>query len=758
MSRVCLMMSMIVAIVAMGCGGSSQSPDSGLTGQQCLPNAACLACIEQNCNNEATTAFGGGYVNSQFNGGRCPNLMACGCANNGNGNGSGNGNGGGGMDVCVQQSGSSCVAAFTAVTSCLDAVPCGIVCTGSNNGGNGSGGAPGVTGTVSNNPSMGGAGGNVVISHGGTGGATGQQCLPTTACLTFIEQNCNNAAVVAFGPGYVNSQFSGGVCPNLVACSCTTNGNGNGGMDACAQQSGAACEAAFTTLTNCIDATPYGTVCTGSNSGGSGGSNVLTVSGSTMNFGNTELGLTPSQALGSQLCVAVTGPNASTVVPQVLNDTSCATGLNLSTSCAFSVQPLYCLTPDSCNVCVTFAPNTGGMAIATLSITSILPGVLPLTVVLTGVGDSAGTGTGTGGTSGTGGRVVDSGVGGAGGSVVIGTGGVVGIVGTGGSVVIGTGGTGGIGGTGGTGGQVTGSGVVAFTNGKASGAMTGWGWVSLGPNDVVIDPTCNGAPVTSGLVCVPTWNWNSATALCMSGIIPALPATPAKSDYDANWGAEIGVSSVLQNDPVTNLPVSGIGTVYSSVALAVSGAPLTGLRVSLHRHGDPSSVTYCSVYRSGQIPLTSFNTACWDNSGLFLTVADAPLIDLVMLMVPSTQQAIAVTNLCITGIIFGGIVGVDAGIGTGGTTGSTTGQPCSPSVTCLSCVKQNCDNEAVVVFGSGYMNVQYGGGLCPNRLACSCKENTDPICTQPGSSSCVAAGAVLDNCITASPCNALCKG
>lgn len=732
MSRACLM---IVAIVVVGCGGSTKSPDSGNTTgtveNQCLPTAACLSCIEQNCNGAATMAFGGGYVNSMFNGGQCPNLMTCGCSS-GNNNGSGNGV----MDACARQSTLSCQTAFTALTSCLNAIPCGITCTGSkngDNGNNGSGGAPGVTGTVTSNPpsmggsftsstfsSRGGAGGSVGVGTGGAGGATGQSCYPNTTCLSCIEQNCNSAATVTFGSGYANGLFNGGLCPTIMACSCSSgNGNGNGAMDACVQNSSSDCQAAFKVLTTCMDATSCTTTCEGTNSppssGGNGGSNALTVNGNTMNFGDTD------QTFGSQKCVVVTGPNASTIVPQVLNDTSCATGLNLSIGCAaFSVQPLTCWTPDLCNVCVNFLPNKVGPVTATLSIAS------GLTVALSGVGTA--------------------------GSSFIGTGGAVGIVGTGGSVVIGTGGTGG------TGGQATGSGTVAFTNGKASGAMTGWGWVSLGPNDVVTDPTCNGAAVTSGLDCVPTWNWNSATALCMSGIIPALPATPAKSDYDANWGAEIGVSSVLQNDPVTNFPVSGIGTAYSSVALAASGAPLTGLRVSLHLHGYPSSVTYCSVYRSGQIPLTSFNTACWDNSGVFLIAADAPLIDLVMLMVPSTQQAIAITNLCITGIIFGGIVGVDAGIGTGGTTGSTTGQPCSPSVTCLSCVKQNCDNEAVVVFGSGYMNVQYGGGLCPNRLACSCKENTDPICTQPGSSSCVAAGAVLDNCITASPCNALCKG
>jgi hypothetical protein len=206
-----------------------------------------------------------------------------------------------------------------------------------------------------------------------------------------------------------------------MACSCANNGNGNGngGMDTCVQQSTLSCQTAYTAVTNCIDAVPCGTACTGNNS-----SNGLTANGNTINFGNTGVGSAPSR------CMTVTGPNASTILgsatlPQVLNDTSCAAG------CAFSAQPLYCSTSDSCDVCVIFAPNKVGAATATLSITS------GLTVALSGVG-TASSNTGTGGTSGTGGSVVNP-IGGAGG-VVINTGGTGGIS-TGGT------GTGGIGGT-----------------------------------------------------------------------------------------------------------------------------------------------------------------------------------------------------------------------------------------------------------------------------------------------------------------------
>ena len=113
--------------------------------------------------------------------------------------------------------------------------------------------------------------------------------------------------------------------------------------------------------------------------------------------------------------MVVTGPNASIIIPQILNDTSCAAG-----GCAFSTQPPYCETQDSCNVCVTFAPNRVGAATATLSIAS------GLTVALSGVGTAGGTTivTGAGGNIGTGGSVGSGGSAGTSGSP--GTGGATG--------------------------------------------------------------------------------------------------------------------------------------------------------------------------------------------------------------------------------------------------------------------------------------------------------------------------------------------
>jgi hypothetical protein len=197
---------------------------------------------------------------------------------------------------------------------------------------------------------------------------------------------------------------------------------------------------------------------------------------------------------------------------------------------------------------------------------------------------------------------------------------------------------------------------VTFSAGQAQGALTGYGWVAMGPvGDSVSSPTCDRSsagggktdPITGVAVtgaCNTQTNWDSTTALCMTGSIVALPATPTKTDYSNNWGLEIGVNA-------NSDAVSTIGVAHTSINVGVTGAP-TGLRVNIHRKGDPDTTPYCASYTGSAIPLSSFNTACWDNSGTPFTAADAPNIDKVMIQVPSSGTAITVTELCMTGITF----------------------------------------------------------------------------------------------------------
>lgn len=197
---------------------------------------------------------------------------------------------------------------------------------------------------------------------------------------------------------------------------------------------------------------------------------------------------------------------------------------------------------------------------------------------------------------------------------------------------------------------------VCFFEGAAKGAMTGWGWVSLGIEDKLTDPTCDTDKReihnrdTSG-PCTTTTNWNAKDALCMTGNIPALPKEPYKSDYNNNWGIQIGVNT---SEP----PGTTLGKDYTSIALTFTGEPSTGNRAELHVKGDEAGVTYCADTKSGkEIKLTSFNQACWDGANAdpakALKTEMIPNIDKVGIQVSSvSEKEIKVENLCLMGIQF----------------------------------------------------------------------------------------------------------
>jgi hypothetical protein len=195
---------------------------------------------------------------------------------------------------------------------------------------------------------------------------------------------------------------------------------------------------------------------------------------------------------------------------------------------------------------------------------------------------------------------------------------------------------------------------VCFFEGAAKGAMTGWGWVALGALDKLTDPTCDTDKheITADKACTTTTNWNPDTknGLCISGTIPALPAAPYQSDYDNNWGIQIGVNT---SEP----PGTTLGKDYTAITLTFTGEPAKYNRAELHVKGDAAGVTYCADTTSGkEIKLTSFNKKCWDGSAAKpedgLTAEMVKNIDKVGIQVSSTQSEIAVKNLCLMGIQF----------------------------------------------------------------------------------------------------------
>jgi hypothetical protein len=216
----------------------------------------------------------------------------------------------------------------------------------------------------------------------------------------------------------------------------------------------------------------------------------------------------------------------------------------------------------------------------------------------------------------------------------------------------GSGGSGGGGAAGGATGCPTSDTKVCFKDGQAQGPMTGWGWIALGASDTLTDPTCDTDKhvIDNAHACTTTTNWNSSDGLCMSGTIPALPAEPYQSDYDNNWGIQIGVNT---SEPVGTT----LGKSYTSITINVDGKPTTGLRAEVHVKGEAAGQTYCAEMTSGKaIQFSTFNQECWN--GVTAAVSKAlskdniQNIDKVGIQVSSTQKEIKVENLCLTSISF----------------------------------------------------------------------------------------------------------
>jgi hypothetical protein len=191
--------------------------------------------------------------------------------------------------------------------------------------------------------------------------------------------------------------------------------------------------------------------------------------------------------------------------------------------------------------------------------------------------------------------------------------------------------------------------TVTFSAGRAVGAMSGNGWVTMGVKDNVTSPTCgsSASPITPSAYCpASSINWDAPSALCVSGVVPALSSSPTPLEYDENWGLKVGANS--------HEPQGPLGLTFRTIAFNLTGTPRTDLRAAVHINGDSSDTIYCALVTSLEpIPLTSFSTSCWDGKGTFLTTDSAPKIDHIGIQVSSGSQEIAVTRLCLTSIVFG---------------------------------------------------------------------------------------------------------
>jgi hypothetical protein len=134
----------------------------------------------------------------------------------------------------------------------------------------------------------------------------------------------------------------------------------------------------------------------------------------------------------------------------------------------------------------------------------------------------------------------------------------------------------------------------------------------------------------------------SSTGLCISGNVMEVVA----SDYTDDWGCGIGFN--LNQTMGTNTPVNAYALTGTGVTVSSSAVPAcTSARVVLDQNG---TTTYCAALTPGvAIPWSSFNTACWDNSGTFLTGPPTSQA-LKVQFVSSPSHACPFTNFCITGV------------------------------------------------------------------------------------------------------------
>jgi hypothetical protein len=177
--------------------------------------------------------------------------------------------------------------------------------------------------------------------------------------------------------------------------------------------------------------------------------------------------------------------------------------------------------------------------------------------------------------------------------------------------------------------------------------MVGYGWVASGSSDSITDPTCGAtkATITTAAPCAADPNWSSTSSLCVSGSIPALPATPTQADYNANYGIVVGVNA---NDPSGTL-----GKAFTTMTMTATGLPTGIVRAQVHVLGDPDSNSYCMTYSASAMTLAKFAVDCYATAPTqLIPAASIANIDKVSLEAVSGQTAVTVTSMCITGITF----------------------------------------------------------------------------------------------------------
>ena len=183
------------------------------------------------------------------------------------------------------------------------------------------------------------------------------------------------------------------------------------------------------------------------------------------------------------------------------------------------------------------------------------------------------------------------------------------------------------------------SGTLSVAYGYVTTAtLKGYGftWAGiLNNSSTCITPTCN----TTG--CTPAFG---SSALCAAGVVGA----------DTSYNSVVGVGFNLNQDSsgMVNSTVAAPANITIISTAFGAGVGNASIRVQITDAG--ASTIWCveaGKWTSGvPIPITSFNTSCWDYSGTYLS-AGTP-IQAIHLVVPSDAIQTRPFGFCLAGVTF----------------------------------------------------------------------------------------------------------
>jgi cellulose 1,4-beta-cellobiosidase len=198
------------------------------------------------------------------------------------------------------------------------------------------------------------------------------------------------------------------------------------------------------------------------------------------------------------------------------------------------------------------------------------------------------------------------------------------------------------------------------TVGSLHGYAAAWTWVGSTSKAIACAaPTCTApdslqvepipgegaAPLTSEVVsCSPAF---SPTALCTAGSVTADPTFLSVAGLGFNFSQDAGNDGGVDANSIDGITIGQSITIAVEKSGALAGN--SALRVELT---DSNGHYYCAIegkWTSGvAIPITRFNTHCWDNSGTFAT--PSMLFRRVDILVPSSASIDQPFAYCLTNV------------------------------------------------------------------------------------------------------------